>query len=176
MIGFVAMPGTALVVGDPSCHCPAAQRHDQFQHLVRVLQALPVGLADLAHAVANGLRVDEQFGGHRVAPAEVQQPRTQGLNQTVAACNWNEDLVTKVVERFAGEYEIDQVLLSVQGPQRQQIGELPARSNEPAAIAQATVGPTTASTPETTASNAGRTASGTSTATMSSTGACSESG
>ncbi len=53
---------------------PAAQRHDQFQHLVRVLQALPVCLADLAHAVAHGLRVDEQFGGHRVAPAEVQQP------------------------------------------------------------------------------------------------------
>ena len=54
--------------------CAAAERQQQVENRRRVVEPVAVQVADLTHAVAHGLRVHVQLGGHGVTAALVQQP------------------------------------------------------------------------------------------------------
>ncbi len=177
-----------------SCSWPApgerlGQGQRELQDRPRVLQAVAVELAQLAHPVPHGLRVHEQLGGHRVAPAVVQQPGAQRLGELLPRA------LRQVLQRgqrrgpqvgqgvlVGVQHQLAQPLLGVHrgaGPTPPSSATRTARRWEAATSHHGRGGPTTASRPSSARSRAARpdpSASGTSRTAGSSSPGCSVAG
>ena len=64
--------------------CAAAERQQQVENHRRIVEPVAVQVADLTHAVAHGLRVHVQLGGHGITAALVKQPGPQRLLESLA--------------------------------------------------------------------------------------------